>query len=38
MVGFGDQKHPEKKKYEKKKWLSEEALQTAVKRRDVKGK
>ena len=29
---------PEKKKCEKAKWLSEEALQIAVKRRDVKGK
>ena len=27
-----------KKKWKKEKWLSEEALQTAVKRRDVKGK
>ena len=27
-----------KKKYEKAKWLSEEALQIAVKRREVKGK
>ena len=29
---------PKKKKYKKSKWLSEEALQIAVKRRDVKGK
>ena len=29
---------PKKKKCEKAKWLSEEALQTAVKRRDSKGK
>ena len=29
---------PKKKKCKKAKWLSEEALQTAVKRRDVKGK
>ena len=29
---------PKKKKYKKAKWLSEEALQIAVKRRDVKGK
>ena len=29
---------PMKKKCEKAKWLSEEALQTAVKRREVKGK
>ena len=29
---------PKKKKYRKAKWLSEEALQIAVKRREVKGK
>ena len=29
---------PKKKKCEKAKWLSEEALQIAVKRREVKGK
>ena len=29
---------PKKKKCKKAKWLSEEALQTAIKRRDVKGK
>ena len=29
---------PGKKKGKKAKWLSEEALQTAVKRREVKGK
>ena len=29
---------PKKKKCKKAKWLSEEALQIAVKRRDVKGK
>ena len=29
---------PKKKKFKKAKWLSEEALQTAVKRREVKGK
>ena len=28
---------PRNKKYKKAKWLSEEALQTAVKRREVKG-
>ena len=27
-----------KKKYKKAKWLSEEALQTAMKRREMKGK
>ena len=30
--------HPQKKKCKKANWLSEEALQIAVKRRDVKGK
>ena len=29
---------PKKKKCEKAKWLSEEALQVAVKRREAKGK
>ena len=29
---------PKKKKWKKPKWLSEEALQIAVKRREVKGK
>ena len=29
---------PKKKKFKKAKWLSEEALQIAVKRRDAKGK
>jgi len=29
---------PKKKKYQKAKWLSEEALQTAEKRRKAKGK
>ena len=29
---------PKKKKYKKPKWLSEEALQIAVKRREVKSK
>ena len=29
---------PKKKRCEKAKWLSEEALQIAVKRREVKGK
>ena len=29
---------PKKKKYKKAKWLSEETLQTAKKRREVKGK
>ena len=30
--------NPKKKKGKKAKWLSEEALQTAMKRREVKGK
>ena len=29
---------PKKKKYKKEKWLSEEALQISVKRREAKGK
>ena len=29
---------PKKKKFKKAKWLSEEALQTGMKRREVKGK
>ena len=33
-----DQDHPQEKKMQKAKWLSEEALQVAVKRREVKGK
>ena len=33
-----DQDHPKKKKCKKAKWLSEEALQIAVKRREAKGK
>ena len=33
-----DQDHPKKKKCKKAKWLSGEALQIAVKRRDVKRK
>ena len=32
------QHHPEKKKCKKVKWLSEEALEIAVKRREVKSK
>ena len=34
----GDQDHPPKKKCTKAKWLSEEALQIAEKRREAKGK
>ena len=37
-TGGCDQDHPQEKKYKKAKWLSEEALQTAMKRREVKGK
>ena len=38
-TGDSDQDHPEgKKKCKKAKWLSEEALQIVVKRRDAKGK
>ena len=33
-----DQDHPQKKRCVKAKWLSEEALQTAMKRREVKCK
>ena len=32
------QDHPQEKEMKKAKWLSEEALQIAVKRRDVKSK
>ena len=37
-IGDRDQDHPQKKKYKKAKWLSEEALQIAVKRREGKSK
>ena len=37
-TGGGDQDHPQEKKYKKAKWLSEEALKIAVKRREVKSK
>ena len=33
-----DQDHPQKKKSKKAKWLSEKALQIAVKRREAKSK
>ena len=36
--GAGLKTKPKKKKYEKTKWLSEEALQIAVNRREVTGK
>ena len=37
-TGDRDQDHPQKKEMQKAKWLSEEALQIAVKRREVKSK
>ena len=37
-IGDRDQDHPQEKKCKKAKWLSEEALQIAVNRREVKGK
>ena len=37
-TGDKDQDHPQKKKYKKANWLSEEALQIAVKRGEVKSK
>ena len=36
--GDREQNHPPKKKHQKAKWLSEEALQIAVKRREAKRK
>ena len=36
--GGSDQDQPKKKKCKKAKWLSEEALQIAEKRREVRGK
>ena len=33
-----DQAHPQKKECKKAKWFSEEALQTAEKRREAEGK
>ena len=35
---YRDQDHPHRKEMQKAKWLSEEALQIAVKRREVKNK
>ena len=35
---YREQDHPKKKKYKTAKWLSEKALQIAVKRREVKSK
>ena len=37
-TGDRDQDHPQEKEMKKAKWLSEEALQIAVKRRDMKSK
>ena len=37
-TGGSDQDHPQKKKCKKAKWLSEEALQIAEKRREAKGR
>ena len=37
-TGGSDQDHPQEKEYKKAKWKSEAALQTAVKRREAKGK
>ena len=37
-TGGSAQDHPQEKKCKKAKWLSEEALQIAVKRREAKGK
>ena len=36
--GGWDQDHPQEKEMKKEKWLSEEALQIPVKRREVKSK
>ena len=37
-TGGRDQDHPQEKEMQKTKWLSEEALQIAVKRREVESK
>ena len=37
-TGGSDQDHPQEKEMKKAKWLSEEALQIAEKRREAKGK
>ena len=36
--GGSDQKYPQENDVQKGKWLSEEALQIAMKRREAKGK
>ena len=38
ITGVSDQDHPHGKKCKKAKWLSEEALKIAVKRREAKEK
>ena len=38
MTGDRNQDHPQEKEIQKRKWLSEEALQIAVKRREAKSK
>ena len=38
FTGGREQDHPQKKKCKKAKWLSEEALQIAAKRREAKSK
>ena len=38
FAGYREQDHPKKKKCKKGKWLSEKALQIAVKRREAKGR
>ena len=37
-TGGSDHNHPQEKKCKKAKWLSEETLQIAVKRKEVRGK
>ena len=37
-TGCGDQDHPQEKEMKKVKWLSEDALKTAGKRREAKSK
>ena len=37
-IGGSDQDHPQEKEMQKAKWLSEEALQIAEKRKDTKAK
>ena len=37
-TGSDDQNHPQEEEIQKTKWLSEEVLQIAVKRKEAKGK